>query len=316
MTEKIRLGISSCLMGNKVRYDGQHKLDRFLVDTLGAYVDWVPVCPEVECGLAVPREAMRLVGDPGNPRLITIRSGIDHTERMQKWSAKRIRSLDKEDLCGFVFKSRSPSSGMKGVKVYNDSGMPGRSGAGLFAKSFMDRFPLLPVEDEGRLNDAPLRENFIERIFAFHRWKQYRRSDATAHGLIRFHTEHKLLIMAHSPAHYQSLGKLVANAKALPKNALFDEYSWLFFEGLALLATNRKHANVLQHMMGYFKKQLTPDEKTELIDLIRSYHSGLVPLIVPVTMLNHYVRKYDEPYLKQQVYLNPHPFELKLRNHV
>ncbi len=315
LTEKIKLGISSCLLGNKVRYDGQHKRDHFLVDTLGAYVDWIPVCPEVECGLPVPREAMRLVGDPGKPRLITIRSGIDHTERMQKWAVKRVRMLDKEELCGFVFKSRSPSSGMKGVKVYNDSGMPAHVGVGLFAKSFMDRFPLLPVEDEGRLNDTLLRENFIERIFAFHRWKQYRRSDATVRGLIRFHTEHKLLIMAHSPVHYQQLGKLVADTKALPKNALLDEYSWLFFEGLALLATNRKHANVLQHMMGYFKKQLTPDEKTELADLIRSYHSGLLPLIVPVTMINHYVRKYDEPYLKQQVYLNPHPFELKLRNH-
>ncbi|KAF0185797.1 MAG: hypothetical protein FD164_58 [Nitrospirae bacterium] len=316
MIEKIRLGISSCLLGNKVRYDGQHKRDHFLVDTLGSYIDWVPVCPEVECGLPVPREAMRLVGDPGNPRLLTIRSGIDHTERMQAWAAKRIRELDKEGLCGFVFKSRSPSSGMKGVKVYNDSGMPVHAGTGLFAKSFMDRFPLLPVEDEGRLNDAPLRENFIERIFAFHRWKQYRRSDATIRGLICFHTEHKLLIMAHSPKHYQQLGKLVADPRALPKNALLDEYSWLFFEGLSLLATNRKHANVLQHMMGYFKKQLVPDEKAELSDLIRSYHSGLVPLIVPITMLNHYVRKYDEPYLKQQVYLNPHPSELKLRNHV
>jgi uncharacterized protein YbgA (DUF1722 family) len=193
--------------------------------------------------------------------------------------------------------------------------MPSQSGVGIFARAFMDRFPLLPVEDEGRLNDALLRENFIERIFAFHRWNQFRRSDATTAGLIRFHTEHKLLVMAHSPKHYQLLGKLVADAKALPKHALLDEYSWLFFEGLAMLATNRKHTNVLQHMMGYFRKQLTADEKAELGGVIMSYHAGIVPLIVPVTLINHYVRKYDEPYLKQQVYLNPHPSELKLRNH-
>lgn len=312
---RIKLGISSCLLGNRVRYDGQHKLDHFLADVFGEHVDWVPVCPEVECGLPVPREAMRLVGNPEDPRLVTIRTRVDHTDRMKKWAARRIRELDKEDLCGFVFKSRSPSSGMKSVKVYNDAGMPSQSGVGIFARAFMDRFPLLPVEDEGRLNDALLRENFIERIFAFHRWKQFRRSGATVSGLIRFHTAHKLLVMAHSPKHYQSIGKLVADAKALPKGALFDEYSWILFEALALPATNRKHTNVLQHMMGYFKKQLTADEKAELVDLITSYHAGMVPLIVPMTLMNHYVRKYDEPYLKGQIYLNPHPSELKLRNH-
>lgn len=315
MREKIRLGISSCLLGNRVRYDGQHKLDHFLVDVLGQYVEWVPVCPEVECGLPVPREAMRLVGDPEHPRLVTIKTRIDHTDRMLQWASRRARELDREDLCGFVFKSRSPSSGMKSVKVYNDDGMPSQTGVGLFAKAFMDRFPLLPVEDEGRLNDALLRENFIERIFAFHRWKTFRNGDGSLKGLIRFHTEHKLLLMAHSPKHYQLLGKLVADTKSLPKNALLDEYSWLFFEGLAMLATNRKHTNVLQHMMGYFRKRLSSDEKAELGDIIKVYHAGMVPLIVPVTLINHYVRKYDEPYLKQQVYLNPHPYELKLRNH-
>lgn len=315
MREKIRLGVSSCLLGNRVRYDGQHKLDHFLVDVLGQYVEWVPVCPEVECGLPVPREAMRLVGDPEHPRLVTIRTRIDHTDSMLQWASRRARELDREDLCGFVFKSRSPSSGMKSVKVYNDDGMPSQTGVGLFAKAFMDRFPLLPVEDEGRLNDALLRENFIERIFAFHRWKTFRNGDGSLKGLIRFHTEHKLLLMAHSPKHYQLLGKLVADTKSLPKNALLDEYSWLFFEGLAMLATNRKHTNVLQHMMGYFRKQLSSDEKAELGDIIKAYHAGIVPLIVPVTLINHYVRKYDEPYLKQQVYLNPHPYELKLRNH-
>jgi uncharacterized protein YbgA (DUF1722 family) len=234
---------------------------------------------------------------------------------MQKWAERRTRVLDKENLCGFVFKSRSPSSGMKSVKVYNDAGMPNQNGIGLFAKAFMDRFPLLPVEDEGRLNDAVLRENFIERIFVFQRWKLFLTEEATIKGLIQFHTRHKLLIMAHSQKHYMALGRLVADTKSLPKNALFDEYSWQLFEAIELLATIRKHVNVLQHMVGYFKKQLTSDEKAELLEIITSYHQGMVPLIVPITLINHFVRKYDEPYLKQQVYLSPHPFELKLRNH-
>jgi len=176
MEQKIRLGISSCLLGEKVRYDGGHKLDHFLTDTLGKYVDWIPVCPEVESGLPVPREAMRLAGDPSSPRLVTVKTGIDHTERILHWTEKKLRELEKQDLCGFVFKSRSPSSGMRGVKVYGQSGVPSRSGTGVFAGAFMSRFPLMPVEDEGRLHDPGLRENFIERIFVFKRWKEFSRT--------------------------------------------------------------------------------------------------------------------------------------------
>ena len=178
-SEKIKLGISSCLLGKKVRYDGGHKLDHFLADTLGAYVDWVPVCPEVESGLSVPREAMHLVGDPEAPRLVTIRSGVDHTSRMRRWANKKVTALAAEDLCGFVFKSRSPSSGMRGVKIYSPEGMPVGTGSGIFAKAFQDRFPLLPVEDEGRLHDPALRENFIERIFVYKRWQEFRSLDKT-----------------------------------------------------------------------------------------------------------------------------------------
>jgi len=203
---KIKLGISSCLLGNKVRYDGGHKLDHFLTDTLGRHVDWVPVCPEVECGLPIPREAMRLVGDPEHPRLITIRTKVDLSGRMAAWAKKKVAELETQDLCVFVFKSRSPSSGMRGVKIYTDAGMPNATGSGLFARAFMNRFPLLPVEDEGRLHDPGLRENFIERVFVYQRWQDYVREDGSLGELVSFHTRHKLLLMSHSLKHYTELG--------------------------------------------------------------------------------------------------------------
>ena len=314
--QKIKVGISSCLLGNAVRYDGGHKLDHFLTDTLGRYVDWVPVCPEVECGLPVPREAMHLTGDPAAPRLVTVRSGVDHTDRMRRWAGKKLSALARKDLCGFVFRSRSPSSGMQGVKVYTAAGAPGRTGSGLFAKAFMEQFPLLPVEDDGRLHDPALRENFIERIFVYRKWLEYAGGDGTLGGLVSFHTEHKLLIMAHSQKHYRELGALVAGAKKLPKAELHGTYLGLLMEGSRYLATARKNTNVLQHMAGYFKELLSAEERKELQDLIESYRRELVPLIVPVTLLQHYVRKYRVEYLQRQCYLNPHPLELMLRNHV
>jgi uncharacterized protein YbgA (DUF1722 family)/uncharacterized protein YbbK (DUF523 family) len=316
MEERIRLGISSCLLGERVRYDGGHKLDHFLKDTLGKYVDWAPVCPEVEYGLPVPREAMRLEGDPTSPRLVTIRTKIDHTEGMLKWAEMKVRELEALDLCGFVFKSRSPSSGMQGVKVYGPSGVPVRSGVGIFARTFMERFPMLPAEDEGRLQDPSLRENFIESIFVFRRWRELMRERMSAGRLVSFHSDHKLLILSHGTRHYNTLGRLVAEAKKHRPEELYHSYITILMEGLRLTATARKNTNVLQHIMGYFRKELSQDEKQELLEVIDHYHGGSIPLIVPVTLLNHYVRKYDEPYLKRQWYLNPHPVELMLRNHV
>jgi uncharacterized protein YbgA (DUF1722 family)/uncharacterized protein YbbK (DUF523 family) len=316
MAEKIRLGISECLLGRKVRYDGGHKWDRYITDTLGRYMEFVPVCPEVECGLDVPREAMRLVGDPAAPCLVTIRSGVDLTKRMRSWAAKRVKELDKEDLCGFIFKKGSPSSGMERIKVYDEKGMPHKTGVGLFARAFMDRYPLIPVEDEGRLHDAKLRENFIESIFTLKRWRDVRKEGMSRGRLVAFHSDHKTLILAHSPRHQSAMGKLVAAAKTLPARELYDRYETLLLEALKLKTTEKKNSNVLQHMMGYFKKQLTPDEKQELLEVIDAYRTGTIPLIVPVTLMNHYVRKYREPYLNRQVYLNPHPIALQLRNHV
>jgi uncharacterized protein YbgA (DUF1722 family)/uncharacterized protein YbbK (DUF523 family) len=316
MPEKIKIGISSCLLGNHVRFDGGHKLDRFLADTLGQYVEYVPVCPEVEVGFPVPREALRLVGNYESPRLMTIHTKEDHTERMVAWARKRVKELDAEGLCGFIFKSNSPSSGMERVKVYNEKGMPEKKGRGLFARVFMDHFPLVPVEDEGRLHAPKLRENFIEMIFTLKRWRETLNHGRRMGNLVAFHTNHKLLILAHSPQHYRKMGNLVAGGKSVPPVALFTEYEALLVEALRLKTTTRKNTNVLEHILGYFKKHLTGDEKQEMLDIIHQYRSGHLPLVVPVTLINHYVRKVGEPYLSRQVYLNPHPMELQLRNHV
>jgi uncharacterized protein YbgA (DUF1722 family)/uncharacterized protein YbbK (DUF523 family) len=313
--EKIKIGISSCLLGNNVRYDGGHQHDRYITDTLGRYFTWFPVCPEVECGLGIPREAMRLVGNPENPRLVTIRTGLDHTDGMHAWVNKKLQELEKENLCGFIFKSKSPSSGIGGVKIYTSSGVPDRKGAGLFGGAFMKHFPLLPVIDEGRLHDPLLRENFIERIFIFKRWQELQRRGRGISDLIRFHADHKLLIMSHSPKHATFLGRLVADAKQQNAILLLTEYITLLTEGLRLMATTKKHTNVLHHIAGYFKKQLQHDEKQELLEVIESYYKGLVPLIVPVVLIKHYIRKFGEPYLEKQYYLEPHPLELMLRNH-
>ena len=313
--EKIRLGISTCLLGENVRFDGGHKLDRFLTDTLGQYVEYVPVCPEVECGFGVPRESFRLVGDPKNPRLMTTRTSQDHTDRMLQWAHKRVVELEEENLCGYIFKSGSPSSGMERVRVYDQNNVPAKVGVGLFARTFMDHFPLLPVEDEGRLNDPGLRENFIERIFALKRWRETLAQKRTLGNLVNFHTRHKLLILSHSTEHHREMGKLVAKGKEVTLEVLYDQYQTILMEALQRKSTSKKNANVLQHMMGYFKEQLSAEEKQELLEIIDQFRRGLFPLIVPITLMNHYVRKYNQPYLQEQYYLNPHPLELQLRNH-
>ncbi len=316
MERIIKLGISSCLLGERVRWDGAHKLDRYLTDTLGKFVKYVPVCPEVECGFGIPREPFRQVGDPDSPRLITSRTKIDYTDRMTEWAHRRVRELEKEDLCGFIFKSRSPSSGMERVRVYNEKGVPVKKGVGIFARAFMAHFPLIPVEEDGRLHDPILRENFIERIFAFKRWREGLEEKQSRGSLVDFHTQHKMLILSHSPEHHRLMGKLVARAKEIPLKELYEEYQGLFMEALKLKSTPKKNVNVITHILGYFKRQLTADEKQELLEIIDLYRQGTVPLIVPITLVNHYVRKYNQPYLKEQYYLHPHPLELQLRNHV
>jgi uncharacterized protein YbgA (DUF1722 family)/uncharacterized protein YbbK (DUF523 family) len=313
----IRLGISTCLLGEKVRYDGGHKLDRFLVDTLGHYVEWVPVCPEVEMGLSVPRESMRLVDDPENPRLVTLKSGEDYTERMQAWARKRLLELAQVGLHGFVFKKDSPSSGLYRVRVYGGNGMPRRVGTGIFPREVMKRFPMLPLEEEGRLHDMHLRENFIDRIFAYYRWTRLLEEDPRSGALVRFHTAHKLTLMAHSPSHYQEMGRLVAEAGSLAWNDLAQRYGRSLMDGLQVMTTSGKHSNVLQHLMGFLKGELGGQDKAELLGLIEDYRKGFVPLIVPLILLKHHLSRHEVPdWVHQQVYLYPYPKELMLRNHV
>lgn len=311
----ITIGVSSCLLGERVRYDGGHTHDHYITDTLGRYFRFLSICPEVGCGLPIPREAMRLEGDPASPRLMTGKSRIDLTAQMQAFCTAKVKELEGEGLCGFIFKKNSPSSGLFRVKVYNN-GVAAKSGSGLFAAAVARHFPLLPMEEEGRLNDPNLRENFIERVFSYRRWKDFLATGPTLGRLVEFHTAHKLLIMAHSPRFYSSLGALVGQGKDLPLPELLRCYEEQFMKSLALHATTKKNTNVLQHMMGYFKQQLSAEEKAELLDVIGQYHDNLTPLIVPLTLLRHYVRKYDQHYLNGQVYLSPHPAELMLRNHV
>ncbi len=260
MDKKIRIGVSSCLLGNPVRYDGGHQYDPFISETLGHFFEFVPVCPEAECGLGVPRETMRLVGDPQKPRLLTTETNLDHTDRMLSWARQRLKELEEERIYGFIFKSKSPSSGMERVKVYpRQGGAPKMVGVGLFARAFMEAFPILPVEDEGRLQDIGLRENFIERLFVCWRWSIVKNDAMTANALITFHSKHKLQIMARSQRHYQVMGSLVAQAKMRSLNSLFDEYQTLLLDALRiLLPTVKKQENVLLHTQGHFKKQLLP----------------------------------------------------------
>ncbi len=313
----LRLGVSSCLLGQSVRYDGGHKHDRYLTGVLGEFVEWVPVCPEVECGLPIPRESMRLMGSPEAPRLVTSRSGVDLTDKMQSWVSQRLTQLAGEELHGFVFKKDSPSSGAFRVKVYNESGMAERSGSGMFAGAFMARFPWLPVEEEGRLNDQPLRENFIDRIFTCYRFQLAMREKPTPGGLVAFHTTMKMTVMAHSPEAYGELGRLVATAGKSEWQPLHDTYRLLLMEAMREVGSRGRHANVLQHVMGFIKESLGSDDKQELLALIDDYREGLVPLIVPITLLKHHLLHHHAPeWVHQQAYLNPYPKELMLRNHV
>lgn len=315
--QEIRLGVSSCLLGHQVRYDGGHKHDRYITDTLGRFFSFVAICPEQECGLPVPREAMRLVGDVAAPRLVTVKTGRDLTDQMLHFSNQKVEQLADADLCGFIFKKNSPSSGLFRVKVYGEhSGMPVKSGRGLFAAAVTRRFPLLPVEEEGRLYDPVLRENFLERVFCYRRWKDFVQQDGSLGGLVEFHSRHKFLILSHSPQLLRDLGRMVARGRELPIEELLDSYGTTFMQALCLHATPAKQVNTLHHIMGFFKKQLEPWEKQELLTVFDQYRRKLVPLLVPLTLLTHYVRKYRHDYLLNQVYLAPHPDELMLRSYV
>lgn len=316
----IPVGISACVLGHEVRYNGGHKLDRFIRDTLGTYVRFIPVCPEVEIGLGIPRETLRLVrrgdNDGGSVRLVAPKSNADYTERMGSYARNRTRQMSKEYLCGYILQKGSPSCGMERVRVYGKPGVaPARNGRGLFAMELMLRFPNLPVEEDGRLNDAGLRENFVERIFAYRRFRTLFDGRWKMGDLVAFHTREKLLLLAHNRPTYQELGRMVAAAKGRDRKQVASEYETLFMTGLRKMATRGRQTNVLQHIAGYVKKLVDSSDRQEIQEVIARYRAGYVPLVVPVTLLKHHVRRHGIEYLTQQTYLDPHPIELMLRNH-
>ena len=314
--DKIRLGVSACLLGEPVRYDGGHKRDLFLTGTLADYVEWVPVCPEVELGLGVPREAIRLVGRPEAPRFVRERTGEDLTPRMRRYAEDRVRQLAALELDGYVLKRASPSCGLFRVRVYRDGGVPSGDGRGVFAAALVERLPMLPVEEEGRLADPALRENFVERVFAMARWRAFVAGHPRPRALVAFHTAQKFAVLAHSAEQYTRLGRLVAKAGRSLAREVVDEYGRGLMTALSVRTSRGRHANVLQHLAGFLKRELGPDERAELAEVIAEYRGGLVPLVVPITLLKHHVRRLGVTYLADQVYLNPHPKELMLRNHV
>jgi uncharacterized protein YbgA (DUF1722 family)/uncharacterized protein YbbK (DUF523 family) len=312
---RIRIGISSCLLGAKVRFDGGHKKDEFLTNHFGRYVEWVAVCPEFEIGLGVPRESLRLVANGKSVHLVAPRSGLDHTELMARWTKDRAQRLADEGLCGYVLKRSSPSCGLERVKVYGDAGLLNREGRGIFSAGLVDRFPNLPVEEEGRLNNPRLRENFVSQVFSYKRWMDLQREGMTRARIMRFHARHKFLLMAHDQAGMRRLGNLIGQAGlSVSAKQLGSDYFDSFCQVMRRTPTRRNHANVLQHLAGYFSQQLSSDDRAEVSEVIDRYRRDQVPLIVPITLIRHYVRKLNVEYLKDQVYLDPHPDELKLLN--
>ena len=317
MERKIKIGVSSCLLGEKVRWNGDHKQDRYVREVLAKYFEYIPICPEVEVGMGVPRETVALYGDLEKQRMISKKTQTDWTKPMEQYIKGRINSLAHDELCGYIFKSKSPSCGLGRVPVYSEFGSHKvRHGPGVFAKAFTQKFPLIPTDDEGRLNDPRIRENFIVRVFCLYRFQTLLKERYSIKAWVNFHTQHKFLLLAHSRKHYDALGRLVAHAKSLRASELKEKYGKLFMDALSLKATPKKNTDVLLHMMGFLKKLLTKGEKADILETIEDYRNEILPLIVPITLIRHQVKKHNIEYLRDQVYLNPHPKELMLRNHV
>lgn len=316
-SKALRVGISSCLLGNEVRFDGGHKRDAFLTDLLSLFVEWVTVCPEVESGMTTPRPALQLfLGPTGDVGVRESRTGKDRSSQLQRLSQSRAREMRRLDLAGFVLKKDSPSCGMERVRQHSAKGEVQRNGSGIFAAALRTALPNLPIEEEGRLRDDRLRENFIERLFAYRRVRDLFEGQWRPGDIVRFHTAHKLQLLAHSTQAYRELGGLVAEVKSYPRAGFRDEYEASFMSALCKTATVGRTTNVLQHMAGYFRRSAPTADRSELADVITDYQSGLIPLIVPVTLLRHHSRVHNVEYLLGQTFLSPHPKELMLRNHV
>lgn len=315
MKKRVVVGVSSCLLGEKVRFDGGHKRDNYLCDFLANYVDFFPICPEIAIGMGTPRPAIRLTGNPKNPNLVAVKNPEnDYSEAMIHFSQNTMPKLT--GLSGYILKSKSPSCGWKRVKVYQEKGRAPLIGQGVYAKILQETYPALPIEEEGRLNDPHLRENFIERLFIYKEWQELEEQGLTPQGLIAFHTRHKLTLMAHHPLSYQKLGKKLSHIDTDNLEPFASDYIHELMKAMTYIATPKKHANVLQHCMGYFKRELGTGDKEELLITIENYRSGLLPLIVPLTLIKHHLRHFPQAYLNLQSYLSPYPEELMLRNHI
>ncbi len=312
---RMRIGISACLLGQKVRFDGGHKEDSFITRTLGNYFEWVPVCPEVELGLGAPRDSMRLEQIEGSTRLIVPRTGKDLTEDMRLFSRRRVKLLARVDLSGFILKSKSPSCGMERIRIYRARGIPARSRQGLFAAILLECLPNLPVEEESRLCDPRIRDNWIERVFAYWRLRMLWRSRWTVRRLSEFHTENGLALLSHAPRAYRQMGSLLARAGELSRDEVRERYEAAFMRALKPIATRGRHVRVLRHLAGYLDRRLDSESLLELHACIRDYQNRIVPLLVPLTLLKHHVRRLEIPSLAGQTYLNPHPDEIALRYH-
>ncbi|MBI9079318.1 MAG: DUF523 and DUF1722 domain-containing protein [Pseudodesulfovibrio sp.] len=316
MPETIRIGVSACLAGEKVRWNGTNDRDPYLAEILAKHVEYVPLCPEIACGLGIPREKIRQVDCGEDIRLIGYESGDDLTEKMTQWTKRILPGLEEEGLCGFILKSRSPSCALLHGKIYSTKGKQPRQSSGFFTRQMMNYYPLLPMEASERLQNPILRENFIRRVFVLKRWRKLIEKDLRIGSLVDFHTRHKMMIRAHDLRGYRELGKLLGESSIFNANEIFDTYATMLFRSLSLKTTPKKNADVLMHAMGFFKKQLDASDKQELLKMINDYKNSKIPLLMPITLLNHYAKKYQKPYLTQQYFLNPHPSELKLLNHV
>lgn len=314
-TSVMRVGISSCLLGTKVRFDGGHQRDTSIVNMLGQFFTWIPVCPEVEMGLGTPRESLRLVGPPEAPRLVTERSHDDMTTAMQRFATVRLDELAQIGLHGFILKKNSPSCGMERVRLYDQQGVSQYRGRSIFAAALRQRFPLLPIEEEDRLHNTGRREHFIERVFAYYRWVELVTLPPTPADLAQFHTRHKLTLLTHSREHSRALAGLMAQASALSMDDLLGAYGSTFMACLKVKATPKKHANVLYHLLGHLKRQLDTADKQEVIACIEQYREGRLPLLAPLTLLWHHFRRHPVPWVLEQTYMTPYPAELMLRYH-
>lgn len=311
---KPKLGISACLMGDEVRFNGGHKESHLCTRELTEYFEFVTACPEVAIGMGIPREPIRLVGDPQNPQAIgTVNSELNVTQPLAEYGAQMAEELG--DICGYIFMQKSPSCGLERVKVYRENGAPvDGGGRGIYAQAFCERHPNLPVEEDGRLNDAVLRENFITRVFAYAAWQALVKEGITRRSLTEFHSRYKYQLMANDPVQYKVLGNLLGSMGRSDPNEIAPRYFSDLMAALKKPANRRTHTNVLQHISGYLKQTLTAADKQEIQQLIAQYHQGIVPLIVPLTLLKHHFRQHPDPYVALQVYMQPHPENLSLRN--